>query len=760
MAKDLVIVESPTKAKTLSRFLGPKYTVRASLGHVRDLPKSQIGVDVPRDFAPKYLVPREKKELVKELKEAVKGARSVWLATDPDREGEAISWHLAEATGADLAKVRRVVFHEITKDAVTEAFQHPRSIDMELVNAQQARRILDRLVGYEISPLLWRNVKGRLSAGRVQSVAVRLIADREREIQAFVTTEYWTIDAELTRQGSKLKKDQLRAGLVGIRGQREKLEIPTEARAAELVADLRPAAFSVSDVRRREVQRQPSAPFTTSTLQQEAARKLRFTAKRTMIVAQQLYEGIYLPDAKETVGLITYMRTDSTNVAASAQQEARAYIAEKFGPAFVPAIPRTFTKKARNAQEAHEAIRPTSTTREPDRIRAALSPEQHRLYDLIWKRFVASQMEAAVLDTTAIDIEATRTPSGTQYLLRANGSVVKFPGFLEVYREGTDDGEVDEDGRRPLPELRAGEALDLLDLLPDQHFTQPPPRYTEATLVKALEEQGIGRPSTYAPTISTIVDRGYVERIERRLAPTDLGFTVNDLLVKYFPDIVDIGFTAQLEERLDDIATGERRWTPVLTDFYQPFHIAVERASESMPKVKMEDEPYGEDCEKCGAPLVVKMGRFGKFIACSAFPTCRNAKPLLEKVGVACPECGIGQMVVRTSKKGRTFYGCDRYPNCPFTVWDRPLPEPCPNCGGFQVQTTSGARCLAENPIEREPVRASTTRSKTGRPAAKSAKGGKSSTAKRSTKPGAAKSAGTRTTARKTGSKTPAALRS
>ncbi|MFN8535827.1 MAG: type I DNA topoisomerase [Dehalococcoidia bacterium] len=751
MAKDLVIVESPTKAKTLSRFLGPKYTVRASLGHVRDLPKSQIGVDVPRDFAPKYLVPREKKELVKELKEAVKGARSVWLATDPDREGEAISWHLAEATGADLAKVRRVVFHEITKDAVTEAFQHPRSIDMELVNAQQARRILDRLVGYEISPLLWRNVKGRLSAGRVQSVAVRLIADREREIQAFVTTEYWTIDAELTRQGSKLKKDQLRAGLVGIRGQREKLEIPTEARAAELVADLRPAAFSVSDVRRREVQRQPSAPFTTSTLQQEAARKLRFTAKRTMIVAQQLYEGIYLPDAKETVGLITYMRTDSTNVAASAQQEARAYIAEKFGPAFVPAIPRTFTKKARNAQEAHEAIRPTSTTREPDRIRAALSPEQHRLYDLIWKRFVASQMEAAVLDTTAIDIEATRTPSGTQYLLRANGSVVKFPGFLEVYREGTDDGEVDEDGRRPLPELRAGEALDLLDLLPDQHFTQPPPRYTEATLVKALEEQGIGRPSTYAPTISTIVDRGYVERIERRLAPTDLGFTVNDLLVKYFPDIVDIGFTAQLEERLDDIATGERRWTPA-SDFYQPFHrrrTCLDRCRRSRWRTNWVRRRLREVRRTAGRRWVVS----ASLSPVARFPTCRNAKPLLEKVGARRPEVVL---CVRARRAAPSTVA----PLSQLSVYcpGPALPEPCPNCGGFRVQTTRAS--FAENPIEREPVRASTTRSKTGRPAAKSAKGGKSSTAKRSTKPGAAKSARTRTTARKTGSKTPAALRS
>jgi DNA topoisomerase-1 len=736
MAKDLVIVESPTKAKTLSRFLGPRYSVRASLGHVRDLPKSQLGVDIVNDFTPKYLVPREKKELIKELKDAVKQARSVWLATDPDREGEAISWHLAEATAVDPAKVRRVVFHEITKDAVTEAFRRPRAIDMELVNAQQARRILDRLVGYEISPLLWRNVKGRLSAGRVQSVAVRLIVDREREIQAFVPTEYWTIDADLAKRGAKAKKEHLRASLIGIWGQRDKLAIPDEGRATALVADLRPASFAVADVRRREVQRQPAAPFTTSTLQQEAARKLRFTAKRTMMVAQQLYEGIFLPDEGESVGLITYMRTDSTNIAASAQQEARAYITQKFGGDFVPATPRVFSKKARNAQEAHEAIRPTSTYREPERIKAALTTEQYRLYDLIWKRFVASQMEAAVLDTTAVDIQASQTPSGTAYLLRANGSVIKFPGFLELYREGTDDGEVDDDGKRPLPEVLVGEPLDLLDLLPEQHFTQPPPRYTEATLVKALEEQGIGRPSTYAPTISTIIERGYVQRVDRRLVPTELGFTVNDLLVQYFPDIVDVGFTAQLEERLDDIANGEREWVPVLSDFYTPFHAEVERAAESMPKVKVEDEPYGEACEKCGRPLVIKMGRYGRFIACSGFPTCRNAKPLLEKVGVRCPECGEGEMVVRASKKGRTFYGCDRFPACTFTVWDRPLPEPCPNCGGFQVQTSAGPRCLAENPLVREPTRAAST------PTAKAA-------AKKSTKGTTKKSTASRRTAKR-----------
>ncbi|MCS6800509.1 MAG: type I DNA topoisomerase [Chloroflexota bacterium] len=745
MAKDLVIVESPTKAKTLSRFLGARYSVRASLGHVRDLPKSQLGVDVEHDFAPKYLVPREKKELIKELREAVKEAPSVWLATDPDREGEAISWHLAEATGVDPAKVRRVVFHEITKEAVTEAFRHPRTIDMELVNAQQARRILDRLVGYELSPLLWRKVKGRLSAGRVQSVAVRLIVDREREIAAFVPTEYWTIDADLTKQQSRSKRDQFRASLIGQWGQREKLTIPNEERASALVADLRPATFTVAEVRRREVQRQPAPPFTTSTLQQEAARKLRFTAKRTMLVAQQLYEGIYLPDEGESVGLITYMRTDSTHVAESAQQEARRYIAQKFGGDFVPAAPRVFTKKARNAQEAHEAIRPTSTFREPERIKAALTPEQYRLYELIWKRFVASQMEAATLDTTTVEIRASDTPSGTDYLLRASGSVIKFPGFLELYRESTDEeGEVDDEGKRPLPALQVGDQLDLVALVPEQHFTQPPPRYTEASLVKALEEQGIGRPSTYAPIISTIIERGYVKRVDRRLVPTELGVTVNDLLVTYFPNIVDVGFTAQLEEQLDDIANGEREWVPVLRDFYLPFHREVERAAEAMPTVKVEDEPYGEDCDKCGRPLVIKRGRFGRFIACSGFPTCRNAKPLLEKVGVRCPACAEGELVVRSSKKGRTFYGCDRYPACTFTVWDRPLPEPCPNCGGFQVQTASGARCLTENPVIREPAPAAAAQTS---PTGSAAKQGAGSTTSRRTSRTARSSRGDRTPA-------------
>lgn len=695
MAKDLVIVESPTKARTISRFLGSRYIVKASLGHVRDLPKSQIGVNVESNFVPKYLVPQEKKEVIKDLKAAVKDARSVFLATDPDREGEAISWHLAEAIGVDPLKARRVVFHEITRDAINEAFRQPRVIDMQLVNAQQTRRILDRLVGYEISPLLWRSVKGRLSAGRVQSVAVRLIADREREIQAFVPVEYWTIDANLAKQGARKtdKASRLKAGLISIWGKRERIEIPNGEQADTLVADLKPALYTVGDVRTREVFRQPTAPFTTSTLQQEASRKLRFTAKKTMMVAQQLYEGIQI-DKEGTVGLITYMRTDSTNVSASAQEEARTFITKKYGADFVPSTPRNFTKKAKNAQEAHEAIRPTSVLREPETIKESLTGEQFRLYDLIWKRFIASQMEAAVLDTTAIDVRAGNTPSKTEYTLRANGSVIRFPGFLVVYREGRDDDEADDDGRQPLPQVTVGEVLDLETILPEQHFTQPPPRYTEATLVKALEEQGIGRPSTYAPILSTIQERGYVRRVDRRLEPTELGFTVNDLLVQHFPDIVDPHFTANMEERLDDIASGEREWVPVLRDFYAPFHDRVEEASNAMPKVKVADEPFGEDCEKCGRPLVIKIGRFGKFIACSGFPECRNTRRIEEKTGVQCPECRQGDIVVRKSRKtNRPFYGCSRYPECGFTVWDKPVPEPCSRCGWIQVETNKGVLC-------------------------------------------------------------------
>jgi DNA topoisomerase-1 len=693
MAKKLVIVESPAKAKTIGRFLGGQYTVRASIGHVRDLPKSQLGVDVERDFQPKYLVPREKKSVVKDLKDAAKGATEVILATDPDREGEAISWHITEAADVKNVPFRRVVFHELTKDAVTDAFKHPRDIDMKLVNAQQARRILDRLVGYKISPILWRKVRGRLSAGRVQSVAVRLIVDREREIEAFDPEEYWTLDAELAKQQAGKRRGKLqsfRAGLVSRLGERDKLELKSEEDTRRVTDALEGAEWQVLSVKTREAQRNPAAPFTTSTLQQEASRKLRFTAKRTMMVAQQLYEG--LPIGKQgDIGLITYMRTDSTSVAASAQAEARELIRSRFGAEYLPAEPRQFTRKAKGAQEAHEAIRPTSVQREPEQLKPYLSADQFRLYDLIWKRMVASQMASALFDSTTVDIKA-QAPGREGYLFRATGSVIKFLGFLQIYTEGRDDTELDEERRKPLPELSENELLDLLQLLPEQHFTQPPPRYTEATLIKALEELGIGRPSTYAPILSTIQDRLYVEKVDRKFQPTDLGRVVNDLLVEHFPNIVDVNFTARMEEELDDIARGERGWVPVLTDFYQPFEAELERADATMEKVTLEDEPAGESCERCGRPMIIRTGRFGRFIACTGFPECRNTKPLLNKVGVTCPLDG-GELVERRTRKGRTFYGCANYPACGFTSWERPLPDPCPHCGGLLVGVPARARC-------------------------------------------------------------------
>jgi DNA topoisomerase-1 len=689
MAKNLVIVESPTKAKTIARYLGSKYTVKASVGHVRDLPKSQLGVDVEHGFKPKYVVPKDKKTVVKELKEAAKNASSVYLATDPDREGEAISWHVVEAIGinGDLP-VHRVVFHEITKEAIKEAFDRPRGIDLQLVDAQQARRILDRLVGYKLSPILWKKVKRGLSAGRVQSVAVRLIVDREREIRAFVPVEYWSIEAELLKKpqpGKRAKPQSFRAALVSRFGKREKLALRNEGEVKAIVEALGGAAYRVADVREKEVQRQPSPPFTTSTLQQEASRKLRFTAKRTMVVAQQLYEGVTL-GPEGNVGLITYMRTDSTNVSASAIAETRALIKERYGPDFVPPGPRVFSKKAKGAQEAHEAIRPTSVRREPEALKGYLTSEQYRLYELIWKRMVASQMAAAIFDTTTVDIRASVDES-TAYLFRASGSVMRFAGFISVYSEGKDD-ETDDGTKKPLPPLIIGEDLDLTKLLPQQHFTQPPPRYTEATLIKALEEQGIGRPSTYAPILSTIQERNYVVKVERRFQPTELGEIVNDLLVEHFPDIVDVGFTAQMEEELDDIAAGEKKIEPVLSRFYGPFEKTLDAASATIEKVKIADEPAGEDCDKCGRPMVIKLGRYGKFIACSGFPECRNAKPLLIKTGAACPSCG-GDLVQKKTKGRRTFYGCSRYPECTFTTWNRPIAQPCPTCGGLMIQDSN-----------------------------------------------------------------------
>ncbi len=681
---NLVIVESPTKAKTISKYLGRGYAVRASYGHVRDLPKSKMGVDTEHDFTPQYLIPREKSATVKELKADVARAKAIYLATDPDREGEAIAWHLLEATQAAGKPVYRVEFHEVTKEAVQHAIAHPRTLDMDLVNAQQARRILDRLVGYSISPILWRKVKGGLSAGRVQSVAVRLIVEREREIEAFVAVEYWSIEVDLQKQVAKPKRsDQFHAALAQVNG--KKAEIGNAEDANAIIKGLDGAGYVVSSVKTREVRRSPVAPFTTSTLQQEAGRKLGYTARRTMIIAQQLYEGIDVGGGEGSVGLITYMRTDSTNVAASAQAEARQVIAARYGESYLPPAPPTYTKKSKNAQEAHEAIRPTVVGRDPEAIKASLTAEQYKLYKLIWQRFLASQMTQAVFDSTSVEIAAGKGTS-QPYLFRTSGSVIKFPGFLAVYREDNDDetAEQAEDKQPPLPRLEVGEPLDLLKLLPLQHFTQPPPRYTEASLVKMLEEQGIGRPSTYAPTLATIQDRGYVMREDKKLVPTELGMIVNDLLVQHFAAIVNPSFTSRMEQELDDISNGERAWQPVIASFYNPLHEAVELADTAIGKVVVRDLPTGEACEKCASPLVIKLGRYGKFIACSGFPNCRNTRPFGGGTGVTCPQCAQGEIIEKRSKKGRVFFSCGRYPDCVYSLWDRPLASPpCPACGAL-----------------------------------------------------------------------------
>jgi len=699
----LVVVESPAKARTIGRFLGQGYTVRASVGHVRDLLRSRLSVDVEHDFAPTYRVPKERKAVVRELQRLVAGAAEVYLATDPDGEGEAIAWHLIQATGADEAHSRRVVFHEITQPAIAEAFAHPRELDMDLVNAQQARRILDRLVGYKISPLLWERVRSRLSAGRVQSVAVRLVVDREREIQAVVPVEYWSIAAELAKRQAEAGRPTFVAKLARIDDQ--EVDLKDEPATQSVIDDLDGATYVVTDVERGQRQRRPAAPFTTSTLQQEASRRLGFTARRTMAVAQQLYEGLDV-GGEGTVGLITYMRTDSVNVAEVAQAEARDYVRRRFGPSFVPEHPPVYKTRAKSAQEAHEAIRPTAVRREPGAIQAYLNRDQLRLYELIWQRFLASQMTPAVYDTMSVAVKAGRpqppgdgpvpesVTSNWRYLFRASGSTLRFPGFLAVYEEARDDETQAEEEGPPLPALEKGEVVDLVRLIPEQHFTQPPPRYSEATLVKALEEHGIGRPSTYAPILSTIQTRGYVERQSRYLVPTKLGFTVNDLLVRHFPEVVDTGFTAHMEGDLDRSAEGSANWVEVLREFYGPFETRVLEAQREMPKVEVEPEATGEVCEKCGGPMIVKRGRFGKFIACGNFPACRNSKPFLVKLGVACPECG-GELVERRTRKGRTFYGCANYPQCNFSAWNRPVAQPCPSCGGLLTIARKGwLKCL------------------------------------------------------------------
>jgi len=675
----LVVVESPAKAKTVGRYLGKGYTVRASVGHVRDLLKSQLSVDVENNFEPKYRVPNEKKDVVKDLKKLAQKAEEIYLATDPDREGEAISWHLLEAAQIDPERAKRVVFHEITESAVKEAFSHPRPINMDLVDAQQARRILDRLVGYSISPLLWQKVRGRLSAGRVQSVALRLIVERGREIDAFVPVEYWSIHAEFQPEGLK---STFTAKLARI--DEKDPELPNEETVKPVLVDMETAAYQVTKVKRGERRRKPSAPFTTSTLQQEASRKLGFTARRTMALAQGLYEGQEVGNGG-TTGLITYMRTDSTNVSAGAQTEARQYITSKYGADFLPAEAPHYKTRSANAQEAHEAIRPTSVMREPEQIKQYLEPAMFKLYRLIWQRFVASQMEAAVYDT--LQVEVTGRTNAHEYLLRVSGSSVKFAGFLVVYEEAKNEdvkSEEDEENVRIPAELAEGQKQELIRLIPEQHFTQPPPRYSEATLVQALEEDGIGRPSTYAPTLSTIQARGYVLREEKRLVPTEIGIQVNDLMVQYFSDIVDLKFTARMEEDLDMIASGQAEWVEVMHEFYQPFAADLKKAQAEMPVMKSEPEPIGRKCPDDGGELVIRYGRFGKFISCANFPACRYTEPWLEKIGIPCPKDG-GELVERKTRKGRTFFGCENYPNCDFTSWKRPLKQPCPKCGGLLV---------------------------------------------------------------------------
>jgi DNA topoisomerase-1 len=689
MASKLVIVESPAKARTLSKILGGGYSVKASMGHVRDLPRASLGVDIQKGFTPKYVIPPEKKKIVREIKEAAGKTSSIYLATDPDREGEAISWHLAQATKLDK-DISRVVFHEITKDAVQQAFQNPRSMDMNLVSAQQARRILDRLVGYKLSPLLWRKVQRGLSAGRVQSVAVRIIVDREQEIQNFTPQEYWTIEVGLAPLEEK--EASFKARLFAL-ADGTKLDIGTKDEADRVLSDLENAGYAVKSVVIKQVARQPAPPFITSTLQQEAWQKLHFTAGRTMAIAQQLYEG--LPLGKQgSVGLITYMRTDSTHVAASAISEARKFISEKYGARFLPPKPRSFARKTKWAQEAHEAIRPTEIYRQPEQIKPFLNPAQLKLYELIWKRMVASQMSAASYNVTNVEIEASATnnqPRG--YLLKATSSVVKFPGFIAVYSESRDEDERTE-SLVSLPKLSTGDRLLYLGTFPEQCFTQPPPRYTEATLIKALEQKGIGRPSTYAPILSTIQERDYVNKAGGKFHPTELGLTVNKILTVHFPEIVDPGFTAQMEEQLDEIARGKYEWIAALQEFYPPFQDMLDKAWTNLGKVNI-TQASEEICPKCGRPMVVKVGRFGKFLACSGYPDCKTTMPFVVKTGISCPRCG-GEIVQRISRKKKIFYGCSNFPKCEFTTNRKPIAQSCPECGGLLVQYRGGwAQCTA-----------------------------------------------------------------
>ncbi|MBI4049449.1 MAG: type I DNA topoisomerase [Candidatus Doudnabacteria bacterium] len=731
MAKSLVIVESPTKAKTISRFLNNQYEVQASFGHIRDLPTSKMGVDIEHNFEPSYVIPPKAKKKIAELKKLASDASEIILATDEDREGEAIAWHLVQALDLQNTKYqipntkyKRIAFHEITKSAIDEALKNPRELDLHLVDAQQARRILDRLVGYELSPFLWKKVKRGLSAGRVQSVAVRLIVEREREILKFAPQEYWNIIA------SFLKDSEFEGKLNKINGKTlDKLGIKNEAQAKKILADLRNQEAEVIEVNKKEVRRNPAAPFTTSTMQQEAARKLGFSAKQTMMYAQQLYEGVEIGEEGST-GLITYMRTDSVNLSTFALESAKSAISQRYGKDYVLPSPRQFASKSKNAQEAHEAIRPTDFSRDPESIKDYLDRNQYRLYDLVWKRAIATQMPEAVFDQTSVDIEISSKDKA--YTFRATGQTVKFDGFMKVYLEGRDEEEAEE-SEGLLPELKQGDKPKVVKIIPKQSFTQPPPRYTDASLIKALEEQDIGRPSTYAPTITTIQERDYVHKIDKKFHPTEIGFIVNDLLVEHFPKVVDLKFTAQMEESLDEIAAGQKQWVPVIREFYEPFHQNLKTKEQEVEKhvqyldelcpesghplvlkfgrfgkfiacsnypeckytrplpeeQKLMDEHKDEICDVCGRPMIVKFGRFGSFLGCSGYPECKNIKKIQKGTGVECPKCGEGELVERRSKRG-IFYSCSKYPKCKFALNGKPTGEKCPKSGDLLIETKTG----------------------------------------------------------------------
>jgi DNA topoisomerase I len=741
MAENLVIVESPTKAKTISKILGSKYVVKASMGHVRDLPKSKIGIDVKHGFEPSYMVPMDKKKVVKDLKSQIKKGTTLYIATDEDREGEAIGWHLLQALEVNpkTTPIKRIAFHEITAPAIKAAVEHPREIDQDLVDAQQARRILDRLVGYELSPLLWKKIRYGLSAGRVQSVAVRLIVEREREIRAFKADEYWSIDAEFLKG-----KEAFEAVLVKYKG--KELKIGKGAEADKILKAFEKSKYEVTNVEEKEVKRSPSPPFTTSTLQQEASRKLGFSVKRTMIIAQQLYEGV--EHGQGVTGLITYMRTDSVNLSEIALKQAKEVVEKEFGKEYALATPRLF-KGRKGAQEAHEAIRPADLSLKPEDVKDYLDKDQLKLYEMIWKRTLACQMKEAKLKALGVDI----TPlDAADYTFRATGQTIEFPGFMRAYVEGSDRPEEElQSQEKLLPALKKGDDVKLKSITPNQHFTKPPARYTEASLVKKLESEGIGRPSTYAPTITTIMTRGYIEKENKQLKPTDLAEVVTDMLVKHFPNIVDYAFTAGMEESLDDIAEGKKKWVPVISEFYGPFHKTVEEKNESLKKEDIVNlEKTTEICEKCGSSMIVKLGRFGKFLSCSNYPKCKNAKPMeggaavektaeekelerklsgkkcekcgspmevkhgrfgdflgcsgypkckniqsiVKPTGVKCPTCKEGQLIERRARKsGKVFYGCNRYPKCKTALWDKPTGEVCKKCGALMVTKKDNEIC-------------------------------------------------------------------